>query len=159
MFYTHTSNLVSTITNRFPGLSTGSILEIYRAVATWYKDRTGTHVARQEDLEVTLDLAMICANTLGDSISAAANSPPSADAPITPHRPGDTWTDLELDILSTLHYSAKKGEELAKALRKPWPTVRDALRKDRPLRRTGIVRSRSGLGYYRTDAPPDLGKE
>jgi len=73
-----------------------------------------------------------------------------------PKTPAGEWTELDMAILEVLHYSALRGEAIAKVIKRRWPTVRDALGKQGRLRSSGIVDNRRGLGYYRTDAPPDL---
>jgi len=95
---------------------------------------------------------------LATALEDAAGQRPSA--PVTPRAPeGHTWTELEATILAELHGAAFTLEALARHLGLPVPTVRDRLLRDKPLRRSGVVANRRGLGYYRTDAPPDLDAE
>ncbi len=80
----------------------------------------------------------------------------TARAPVTPD---GNWTQLQLCILEALHYCSRTGENLANAVGRKYPTVRDALRTNGPLRTSGYVTNKRGLGYYRTDAPPDFEAE
>ncbi|HUT10556.1 MAG TPA: winged helix-turn-helix domain-containing protein [Thermoguttaceae bacterium] len=74
----------------------------------------------------------------------------------SPVTPSGEWTWLQLRILEALHYASFTGEGLAKAINKPYPTVRDALKTTGRLRTSGYVDNKRGVNYYRTDAPPDL---
>jgi len=87
-----------------------------------------------------------------------AEETPAARAPVTPVAPaGHQWTETELHILEALHYAYRgRLETLSRAIKKPYPTVRDALRTGAPLRKVGLVAWKKGLGWFRTDAPPDL---
>jgi len=66
----------------------------------------------------------------------------------------ETWTQIEMDILQALHGKALPGEAIAIAIKRKWPTVRDALKTNAPLRKSGAVTNKKGLWYYRPDAPP-----
>jgi hypothetical protein len=90
----------------------------------------------------------------GEGAQAAADGRAVKALVTPPHPTGGQWTETELYILEALHYAYHTQESLAKAIKKPFPTVRDALRKGKPLRR--YVDNERGLGYYRKDARPDL---
>lgn len=65
-----------------------------------------------------------------------------------------TWSAIERAILKCLYEKARTCEALAYPTGYSSEAVRDALLKGRVLRVSGIVANRRGLGFYRTDAPP-----
>jgi hypothetical protein len=85
---------------------------------------------------------------LQKGLDAATQPPPDASGGDEP------WTQLEMDILEALRGKALTGEGIGRAIRREFPTVRDALKTNAPLRRSGKVANKRGVGYYRTDAPP-----
>lgn len=69
-----------------------------------------------------------------------------------PSTPRPPLTRLQESIMKALVYRALKGEELAARLEKdPSRMHQDGIR---PLLDLGLIKNKSGLGYYRPDAPP-----
>ena len=72
-----------------------------------------------------------------------------------PAVPPGNWNRREVKILKVLHYNAYPGEKLAKLIDETWEAVSWLLRKDKPLRKSGLVdNAGGGRGYFRTDARP-----
>jgi len=75
-------------------------------------------------------------------------------APSVPGCQDGQWTDLERTILVVLQNAIYPAETLAKMINKSTYSVTSALRKDRKLQKSGLVKNQVKAGYYRTDALP-----
>ena len=120
---------------------------LLRWVGRWLHDHENTHW-ESNALDVWGDL-LDRIERVPQRLWGEEESRDTAKAPEIP--PGD-WSGLGIRILEALYYNAYTGEDLARYIGRPWPTVRDALRKGKPLR--CVVDNKRGLGYYRKDARP-----
>ncbi len=85
----------------------------------------------------------------------------------TPPAPnGQTWSNLDLDILSSLFGEFHTHKELCDKIcpyrdiqGKSEEAIRDALKTDNLLRTSGIVDNKRKSGYFRIDAKPNLNDE